>query len=87
MIADLFGVPIERTNVPDSGTLGCAILAGVGVGMFTSVKSACEKRIQKADTHIPRIEITKKYLSYYEIFHSLYPALKSSFDKISRIKE
>lgn len=87
MLADIFNEEIERTDVQDSGTLGCAILAGVGIKMFSSIQEACMRYIRTVDTHFPDPKTAKQYIPYYSLYHSLYPTLKESFQKLSRIKD
>ncbi len=50
--------------------------------MYSSIGEACEKTIKKVSRTWPIKENLKVYDKYYEIYKSLYPALKSSFDKI-----
>jgi xylulokinase len=41
--ADLLGMPVEVTDQTEPGTLGAALLAGVGVGAYRSLSEAAER--------------------------------------------
>lgn len=40
--SDVMGVPIEVSSEPEPGTLGAAILAGIGIGVFKNLEEACQ---------------------------------------------
>ena len=41
--ADVSNLPLTITKVPDAPSLGCAILAATGAGLFPDVSTAVEK--------------------------------------------
>ncbi len=86
MLADLYGCPVKTSEASNEGpALGVAILAGVGTGVYSSVEEACS-RIVVPDTEITPIEAhIPAYERFYELFCSIYPALKSSFAKLSEL--
>lgn len=50
-LADLLGLPVDRPNVIETTALGAAYMAGLGVGMFTSLEQittqwGCERRFE-----------------------------------------
>ena len=73
-------------NVPASDTattLGAAILAGVGVGLYKNFKEAVKNTIKINRIHEPNMEKNKIYIKYYEIYIELYEKLKGTMSKIS----
>ena len=44
--ADVSNLPLTITKVPDAPSLGCAILAATGAGLFPDVSKAVEKMVQ-----------------------------------------
>ena len=44
--ADVSNLPLTITKVPDAPSLGCAILAATGAGLFPDVSTAVEKMVQ-----------------------------------------
>lgn len=68
--ADVTGKRIITLESAESACLGSAIIAGVGAGVFESVKSACGKLIKTNKEYIPSgadySEAFKRYLEYEE---------------------
>jgi glycerol kinase len=46
-IADLTGVPVERPDFVETTTLGAALLAATGAGLFSSLEDAARAMIGK----------------------------------------
>jgi sugar (pentulose or hexulose) kinase len=40
--SDVMGVPIAVSSEPEPGTLGAALLAGIGIGVFKNLEEACQ---------------------------------------------
>ena len=52
MTADLLEVPV-RKRAPECGTLGCAMLAGVGCGRFADLDEAAEQMVRSGRLFLP----------------------------------
>lgn len=74
-----------KTNLEEGGALGAAILAGVGVGFYDSVKSAVEDIVRIKDIHKPDRERCQQYNDYYKIYKKLYSHLNPVYKQTSRI--
>lgn len=85
MMADIFGKNIARLECQEGAPFGAAILAGVGIGLYEDVKTACKKILKEKDVFRYDEERFKKYENFYRIYRELYPALKKSFDNLSKI--
>lgn len=85
MMADIFQRDIVRLYSEEGPSYGTAILAGVGVGIFKDVKSACKELIKEKDIFKFDKEKVKIYENYYKIYRELYFALKNSFDNLAKI--
>ena len=59
--------------------------AAVGAGGFASVEQACTQSIQLANHTLPIAENVKRHAEYYQVYRSLYSALKPSFDTVTRL--
>lgn len=79
MLADAFGCTVKQCVSNEGGALGAAILAGVGAGLYPSVQEACDKIISVKSEQPADEANTAKYAKFYEIYKSLYVALKSNF--------
>lgn len=53
MLADLFGAPVVTLAADEGPALGAALLAGVGVGIWPDVASACAASVRPAGTTAP----------------------------------
>lgn len=85
MMADIFGKEIVRLYCQEGPSYGAAILAGVGIGMFNDVKTACKQLIKEKDLFKFDKENGKIYEKYYQIYREIYQSLKNSFDNLSKI--
>lgn len=83
MLADLFDCPVKTMCSQEGPALGAAILAGVGVGLFPDVPSACQSLIKSNPSQTPIKEHVKAYQPYYQVYRGLYPALKESYRKLA----
>lgn len=79
MQADVFGLPVVRTNVEEGPAYGAALLATVAAGSFESVEEACGACIRECDAHEPFRQRCEDYEASYRLFQSAYPALKKQF--------
>ncbi len=75
--ADVYGRSVSVIEGDEGAAMGAAILAGVGVGAWDSVDSACAEVIKIRETIEPNTEATILLEENYETYRSLYPALKS----------
>lgn len=74
MIADSFRVPCNRLTIDEGPAFGAAILAGVGIGVWDSVTSACKQSVVVKETIMPKGSETTRY---HEIYRNLYTNLRS----------
>jgi L-xylulokinase len=78
MFADILGLPMEVSAVDELGTLGSAICAGLGSGLFSDSKEAAERFISIKKIYYPNEEIT----SFYNKKYSLYKKIIDSLDEV-----
>ncbi len=83
IMADVFNTNIVTLNVEEGPSYGGALLAGVGCGIYKSVQDATDRVIKKADEVSPVAANSDIYRKTYEIYKSLYRALKEDFAKLS----
>ena len=87
ILADIFNAELVTLNSTEGAPYGAALLAAAGTGAFSSVEEACERCLIKENVTRPIEKNITVYKEFYEIYKSLYPALKPSFNKISRADE
>ena len=85
MLADVYGCPVTTAASKEGPALGAAILAGVGAGVYGSVQEACRQVIKFNESQQPNAGAMAQYEATYEIFKTLYPALKESFHKLKKV--
>jgi xylulokinase len=72
--ADVYGHSVELLEAEEGGAFGAALLAGTGVGAWSSVEAACDATIRVAQT-IPAQQ-TEAMDKAYQQYRKIYPALK-----------
>ena len=77
--ADVFGQDVRAMETRDASAIGAAIIAGVGVGVFDSFESACERAIVLGQTVTSDADPARQYDSSYRQYSRLYPSLKDWF--------
>ena len=86
MLADLFRCGIHTlANKEGGAAFGAAILAGVGAGIYPSVREACDKFIQEQDTMDFDPAEADLYEKYHAVYDQMYDALKKSFTDLAHI--
>lgn len=75
MFADVLNMPMEVTGASELGTLGAAMCAGVGIGLFPDFDIAVEhmvKLVRRVEPDASKTDLyTKKYLRYKKAIASL----------------
>jgi xylulokinase len=74
--ADVTGKRIEVPFIDIATTLGAAILAGVGTGIYGGFKEAVEKTIAVRRTHEPDAALQDVYGEGYKKYRALYERLE-----------
>ena len=83
ILADVFEKRVSRPANREGSAYGAALLAMVGTGEFANVPEACGAAIREADSVAPRAAESGTYKAGYEIYRSLYPALRPAFNKMA----
>ena len=83
--ADVFNYPLSTIAIDEGPALGAALLAGVGVGTYSSVEEACSAVVKVSRGASVIEENARVYEEYYRIYGGLYPALKATFAEIGAL--
>ena len=86
-MADILSEEINLLNVEEGPALGAALIAGVGVGVYSSFAEAVNGIIKVRKTIVPRIPNTKKYNQYYQLYKKLYYNLKEDFRELKNLTD
>ncbi len=79
MLSDLYGCPVKTIASEQGPALGVAILAGVGTGVYDTVAQGCAAAVRMGEESAPDIGRSAAYEPYYNLYRSLYPALREQF--------
>jgi xylulokinase len=80
--ADVTGKEVIALAISECGCLGAAILAGVGIGEYSSVDEAVKILVKEKETYHPNPEMHRKYTETYGIYKELYPTIKDLVHKM-----
>lgn len=84
--ADMFGIPVIRTQSFEATGVGAALAAFVGMGVFDSYEEAVEAMIQQKDRFEPRKGETAIYEKLYnDVFKEIYGKLSPLYKRLSDI--
>ena len=85
MFSDIMKLGVKTTQSAEGPALGVAILAGVGAGIYSSVKEACDAIVRYSAVEEPDLMNHEKYMDYYAIYKNLYPRLKDQFKSLAQL--
>lgn len=74
--ADVFGIPLKRVKVLDTGCIGAAMMAGIGIGLFDSVEQASSAMVEVEKTFLPATSLKRHYDHQMSRYVNLYECLK-----------
>ncbi|MCB9450982.1 MAG: xylulokinase [Anaerolineaceae bacterium] len=85
--ADIFGVPMRQTLLTEQASIGAALLAGVGVGVYPGFASACAQVVQLGPETAPNTANQAFYQALFEQYSALYPRLKQDFHQLAHRRQ
>ena len=83
ILADVLDVTVAPALADEAAAVGAALLAGVGVGVWNDVPSACSHAVRLGEATEPDPEAVAMYQRSYSVYHELYPALRASFHHLN----
>ena len=86
MKADITGKPIVVPSSDTATTLGAAILAGVGTGVYKDFDEAVKSTVKLTRSHQPNMDNYLKYQDNYQIYLKLYEQLKGLMSDTKGVK-
>jgi xylulokinase len=83
--ADIYRSPLVITNAAEGPAYGVALLAGVGIGVWSSVEEACKESIHRISKVAPNKKRAASYERSFKVYDKLYGDLKDQFGDMARI--
>ena len=85
LFADILEQHVAILETQEGSAYGAALLALVGTGEYTSAVELCRSVIKEVTAKDPEPDSAKFYRRAYEVYRSLYPALKGAFRAIGEL--
>jgi xylulokinase len=83
--ADVLRARVATARGETGPAFGAAIIAGAGVGVFSSIPDATRRLVEIQSETEPDEARAALYRRHYEFYDSLYPALKGKFAELARL--
>ena len=83
--SDVTGKPMCVPSSDTATTLGAAMLAGMGVGIYKDYRDAVDSTTIIKATYEPNMKNHDKYQKFYDVYLELYEQLKNSMMKINEL--
>lgn len=77
--ADIFGLPLQQSLLSEQASVGAALLAGVGAGVYSNLTVACKQVVRYGPLTEPNPARQARYDELYVRFVGLYPRLREDF--------
>ena len=74
--ADILNIDIYQLENINSGSVGCGIVVGKCLGVFSSIKEGMDKMIKVKKIYHPNKAKYERYLSLFNKYKKLYPLMK-----------
>ena len=87
MFADVLGLPVERLEAEETGTLGCAILAAAGTGTYPSLAAAARAMSPIGERFTPDPEARARYEKRYALYKKLVDCLDPLWGEVQAVIE
>lgn len=79
--SDVLGVPVAKLKASDSALIGSAVIAGYGVGLFSSIEEPILKVTRIDETVQPDMARHAKYAPYFEVYKDVIELLHKVYMK------
>ena len=85
IFANVLNIELTQPETEQGAGYGGAILAAVACGAYPTVADACAAIVKKRPAARPDPQIAARYEERYQVYRSLYPALKDVFPRLHAV--
>jgi xylulokinase len=85
ILADVLGLPLQKSLMSEQTGIGAALLAGVGIGIYSNFDEAARQMQHYGAPTEPSAANRPLYDSLFKEYESLYPTLRASFHRLSEL--
>ena len=82
--ADIYGREVQLVNVKDPSPFGAALLAGVGLDVFSSIEAATDSAVSITSRIEPDQDRSRRYDELAKIYRETYRSLEKIFPKMEQ---
>lgn len=82
--ADVLGRPISVPAVSEAAALGAAIVAGIGIGLFTDAADAVTRAVRPGATYLPDPARHADYATLRDSYERIHDCLEPAFELVSQ---
>ncbi len=83
IVAAVCGEALVPLATEEGPALGAALLAGVAVGVYPDIPTACAQVVRLAAPTVPEASAMARYAELYPLYQGLYPALRATMHALS----
>lgn len=76
MKADVLNIPLVALKTVDAGTVGCAMLTGLSIGVFKDLDDAAAHMVDATQVYEPRADIHEQYKKVFDRYQNVYQAVR-----------
>ena len=87
MFSDALGMEIEVSEAEEVGTLGCAMMAGVGTGCYADIMEAVSRCVHIRRKYCPDTEKHSYYQEKYKVYRKILGAMDGVWEEIRKVSE
>ena len=84
---DIYGKELVTLRTSEGSAFGAALLAGVGAKIYASVQESAREAIQIRERMTPQAANVRRYDKQYQIYRSLYPAVRELAHRLGALGE
>jgi xylulokinase len=85
ILADVLNIELVTVNTTEGAAYGAALLAGVGIGAWPDIATACEETVKVEGQTTPNSKNQEVYKKMYDLYRNLYPVLKPTFESLASV--
>jgi len=83
--ADVYGLPLSVPEAAEGGLIGCAALAGIGVGAFADGADAAARLVRVDRVVTPDADRARRYAALAQLFDELYDSARRHCARLARL--
>ena len=84
--ADIYQAPLKVAKTQEQASVGAAIAAGVGIGVYQNIEEGCREVVQYHDKiYEPNPQNAGIYREYYELYKETYKACHSVLQSVTEL--